>query len=103
MTKANFYRQRLADVLSPLDTRSEGQCSTQIKQFLLVQKVEISLKGFTLGVKAEIEKKKKKNRFNLPPMVTNKLMLSFLRLVFRLEGWKKDIASNWGSQFATNV
>jgi hypothetical protein len=28
-------------------------------------------------------------------------MLNFLRLVFWLEGWKKDIASNWGSQFGT--
>jgi hypothetical protein len=33
--------------------------------FLLVQKVEFSLKGFKLGVKADIEKKK---LFNLPPI-----------------------------------
>jgi hypothetical protein len=35
--------------------------------FLLVQKFEISTKSFTLGVKAEIEKK----HFNLPEVLTN--------------------------------
>jgi hypothetical protein len=35
--------------------------------FLLVQKVEIGPKGFTLGVKAEIEKK----LFNLPQVLIN--------------------------------
>ncbi len=43
--------------------------------FLLVQKLAIGSKGFTLGVKAEIRKKK----FNLP-QVTNKLILNFLDL-----------------------
>jgi hypothetical protein len=42
-----------------------------------MQKLEISPQGlFTLGVKAEIEKK---NLFNLP-QVTNKLMLNFMAL-----------------------
>jgi hypothetical protein len=47
---------------------SQGQCSNSNQAFLLVQKLEISPKGFTLGVKAEIEKK---SVFNLP-QVTNK-------------------------------
>jgi hypothetical protein len=38
--------------LGPLYTRSKVSCSTQIKH----SKVEISPKGFTLGVMAELEK-----------------------------------------------
>ncbi len=55
VTKAHFY------------TRSQGQCSTQIKHSLLVQKLKSAPKGFTLRVKAEIEK----NLFNLPQVTNN--------------------------------
>jgi hypothetical protein len=56
-------------------------------------KVEISPKGFTLGVKAELEK----NLFNLPK-VTHNAELYGLVLGPRLE---KRIPSNLGGQFAT--
>ncbi len=56
-------------------------------------KVEISPKGFTLGVEAELEK----NLFNLPK-VTNNAELYGLVLAPRL---KKRIPSNLGGQFAT--
>jgi hypothetical protein len=59
MTKTIFFRQRLADLLGPLYKTSQGQCSTQIKHSYWFKELKISLKGFTLGVKAEIEKKKK--------------------------------------------
>jgi hypothetical protein len=42
-------------ILGLLYTRSQGQCSTSIP---IGAKVEIGPKGFTLRVKAEIEKKK---------------------------------------------
>jgi hypothetical protein len=42
--------------LNPLYTRSQGQCLTQIN-IPIGAKVEISPTGFTLGVKAKIEKK----------------------------------------------
>jgi hypothetical protein len=42
-------------VLGPLYTRSPGQCSTQIQHSYWC-KIEISPKGFRLGVKAEREK-----------------------------------------------
>jgi hypothetical protein len=48
--------------LGLLYTRSQGKCSTQIGA-----KVEISPKGFTLGVKAEIEKQ----LFNLAQVLIN--------------------------------
>jgi hypothetical protein len=63
--------------------------------FLLVQKVEITPQGFTLGVKGEIEKKKK--LFNLPK-VTNKCCT--LWALHWPKGWKKD-TSNLGGKFAT--
>jgi hypothetical protein len=40
----------LLDYLGLLYTRSQGRCSTQIKTFPIGANVEISLKGFTLGV-----------------------------------------------------
>jgi hypothetical protein len=50
----------------PLYTWSQGQCSTQINHSIGA-KVEISPKGFTLAVKAELQKK----NFNMPE-VTDK-------------------------------
>jgi hypothetical protein len=49
-------------ILGQLYTRSQGQCSTQIQAFLLGQKLKLAPNGFTLRVKAKIEKK----NFNLP-------------------------------------
>jgi len=42
-------------ILGRLYTRSQGRCLTQIKHSYCA-KAEIGLKGFTLGVKVEIEK-----------------------------------------------
>ncbi len=64
-------------------------------------KVEITPKGFTLGVKAEIAK----NIFNLP-QVTNRQMPNFMALYWP-QAWKKDIiefgkpiCNPWGQCFS---
>jgi hypothetical protein len=79
-------------VWGPLYTRSQGQCPTQNQAYLLVQKLKSSPKGFTLGVKAEIDQ----NIFNLP-QVTNKCWI--LWLCIGPKAWKR-ISSNLRSQFA---
>jgi hypothetical protein len=44
--------------LGPLYTRSQGQGSTQINQaFLLMQKLKLAPRAFTLGVKAKAQLK----------------------------------------------
>ncbi len=62
--------------------------------FLLVQKMKSSPKGFTLGVKAEIEKQ----IFSICPKLQINAELYGLVLAPRL---KKRIPSTLGSQFAT--
>ncbi len=64
--------------------------------FRLCAKVEIGPKGFTLGVKAEIEKKP----FNLPQVLMN---ADFMAMYWP-QGWKKDtikfgrpICNLWGA------
>jgi hypothetical protein len=54
--KNHFAEPKLFPIYGPLYTRSQGQCSAQIQHSHWCE-VEISPKGFTLGVKAEIEKK----------------------------------------------
>jgi hypothetical protein len=63
-------------------------------EFLLVQKLKSPPKGFTLGVKAEIEKES----FSICPKLQINAELYGLVLAPRL---KKRILSTLGSQFAT--
>jgi hypothetical protein len=50
--------------LGPLYTRSQGQGSTQINQaFLLMQKLKLAPRDFTLGVKAKAQLKSIKHSY----------------------------------------
>jgi hypothetical protein len=70
------------------------RANVQLKSSIPIgAKVEISPKGFTLGVKAEIEK-----NFSICPKFLINAELYGLVLALRL---KKRIPSNLGGQFAT--
>jgi hypothetical protein len=79
---------------APLYTRSQGQWSTEIEHSYWCKSWNQLPKGFTLGVKAEIEKK----LFNLPPTTNINAKLYGLVLAPKAE---KRIPSNLRGQFAT--
>ncbi len=90
LRKAQHAHHRLLLIRVPLYTRSQGQCSTQIKHSCWWKSWnQPQAWAFTLGVKAELGK----NLFNLP-QVTNKCWT--LWHCIGPQGWKKKDTIKFG-------